>query len=604
VSVRRSIHLLVALALAVVTLLPLGPARAQSVTSVLDRTVRHTFNVLPGLDRATDLGAAPAGTPMRLVVALRRPHAAAERRFVSAAHNPSSPSYRHFLTPAQFDRRFGVAGADVAAVRRYLTAGGLTVDRVSAAGDILTVHGSAARVGQVFHTTIRSFGFDGTRFLANTVAPTFPQALKIANVIGLNTLTHFSLPAKAVTGQGTCAGGTCTGGTTPHDLWSVYQRARLHGHGQGLAVFGEGVSKSVIGDLRKFEATYHLPKVRVTVKHPKGDKDFSDDAGHAEWNIDTQASTAMATGARHLTLYFGHDLSDQDVAKVFSQFTDDASGPRQASASYGECEQVPYASAIYAGIPVLGQLPAGLGLGNALDGTLDQITRQAAAEGKTIFASTGDTGSSCPVAYAPVVGAGNGVVNQGAPITNSPASLPYVTAVGGTVLYTDGEGHRSREYGWAFSGGGSTLFTAEPDYQKGVSGVNVPCVSDPSTTCRGIADVAAQSGDVLGNGFDIVMQGSFCEGCGGGTSLSAPLMQGMWADVQGAVGGRGLGFANYALYRAGKMAEAKAYFDVSSMDTSTGLPATNGAYTTQDGWDYVTGWGTPRISGLARFLTR
>ena len=123
---------------------------------------------------------------------------------------------------------------------------------------------------------------------------------------------------------------------------------------------------------------------------------------------------------------------------MFSTFTDDATGPMQASASYGECETVPVIS------PIVGQalanpsLPVSLGLGNNSDAALTEVTRQAAVEGKTIFVSTGDTGSSCPIVALPVVGAGNGVLNQVVPVTNSPASLPYVTAVGGTVLYTDG----------------------------------------------------------------------------------------------------------------------------------------------------------------------
>jgi len=399
----------------------------------------------------------------------------------------------------------------------------------------------------------------------------------------------------------------CTGGTTPQDLWSVYQQPAAHtGSGQQVAVFGEGATDGVISDLRQFESTYGLPSVPVTVKHPAGDTGFTDDSGHIEWNIDTQASSGMAPNAAGMTLYFGSDLSDADVARVFSQFTDDTTGPKQASASYGECETVPVVSPIVGqvfGSAALAQLPVGVGLGNNSDATLDQITRQAAAEGKTVFVSTGDTGSSCPIVAAPVVGAGNGVLNQGAPITNSPASLPYVTAVGGTVLYTDGKGARTHEYGWAFSGGGSTLFTPAPDYQQGVAGVNLPCLTDPSVTCRGIADVSAQSGDVAGNGYNIVNDGALLEGGGGGTSLSAPLMQGMWARVQSAAPtAAGNGFANYGLYRAGKTAEASSYFDVSSTDLATGLPATNGAYVTTPGWDYVTGWGTPRVSGLIAAL--
>jgi len=117
--------------------------------------------------------------------------------------------------------------------------------------------------------------------------------------------------------------------------------------------------------------------------------------------------------------------------------------------------------------------------------------------------------------------------------------------------------------------------------------------------CRGIADVAAQSGDVLGNGYSIISNGA--ANVGGGTSLSSPLWEGMWARVQGAApSANGNGFANYALYRTGKdpVSYARDYFDVSSTDLTTGLPATNGLYATTPGWDYVTGWGTPRVNGL------
>jgi hypothetical protein len=40
------------------------------------------------------------------------------------------------------------------------------------------------------------------------------------------------------------------------------------------------------------------------------------------------------------------------------------------------------------------------------------------------------------------------------------------------------------------------------------------------------------------------------------------------------------------------------YFDVSSTDLTTGLPASNGLYATLPGWDYVTGRGTPKVTGL------
>jgi pseudomonalisin len=570
-----------------------------AVSAAANDPVTVTQNLLPGLAAATDLGAADATAAMTLVVNLARPDPSGEQALLDAENDPSSPSYRQYLSPDDFATRFGVAQSQLAAVTSWLSGGGLTVDSVSAARDVIAVRGTVAQVSALFATPIHRFSYSGAQFLANTGAPVIPLALGITNVVGLNTLQHFTLPAGLQ--QDTClTSNTCTGVTTPADLWGGYQQPSAYqGQNQQIAIFGEGQSTGVISDLRQFETRYGLPQVPVTVKHPAGDTNFSDDSGHIEWNIDTQASTGMAPEVANLALYFGQDLSDADVTKVMSQWTDDRHGPMQASASYGECETVPVVSPI-AGQPLLNPvLPAGQGLGNNVDSTETEILRQAAIEGKTLFASTGDTGSSCPVAYAAVIGAGNGVVNQGAPITNSPASLPYVVGVGGTVLYTDGQGHRAREYGWNYSGGGSTLFTPAPSYQRGTPGLTYSCVTNPLSVCRGIADVSAQSGDILTNGYAIVSGGQ--PSIGGGTSLSSPLWEGMWARVQGASGrSNGNGFANYALYRVGKDPNSypRDFFDVTSTDPVTGLPSTNGVYPTLPGWDYVTGFGTPKVDGL------
>jgi pseudomonalisin len=561
-----------------------------------------TQNVLPGLAHATDLGPAPAATPLHLVVSVARPNAAGEAATLAAVHNPASPSYRHFLTPAQFAAQFGVPAGRQDALRSLFAGSGLHVDSASVAGDRYSLSGTAVQVASLLHTSFHRYQFGSQSFVANTSAPVFPYGLGITNIVGLNTLQRYSTPARSHPAQDLCLGGNCLGATTPQDLWTTYQQPAAHtGQGQGLAVFGEGQTAGVISDLRQFESANGLPQIPVTVKHPGGDTNFSDDAGHEEWNIDTQASSGMAPDASGLTLYFGSDLSDADVDRVFSQFTDDAGGPMQASASYGECETVPVVSDLVGqalSSPTAAALPVGLGLGNQNDATLAPIAQQAALEGKTIFVSSGDTGSSCPIVVLPVVGAGNGVLNQVVPVTNSPASLPYVVAVGGTVLYTDGAGQRTREYGWAFSGGGSALFTPAPAYQQGTAGLTLPCVT-VAVTCRGVPDVAAQSGDVLSNGYAIISAGAATEG--GGTSLSSPLWEGMWARVQSASpNASGNGFANESFYRVGKNAAsyARDFFDVSSTDVATGLPATNGLYPTLPGWDYVTGWGTPRVSGL------
>src|SRR5204863_2539144 len=115
---------------------------------------------------------------------------------------------------------------------------------------------------------------------------------------------------------------------------------------------------------------------------------------------------------------------------------------------------------------------------------------------------------------------------------------------GGTVVTTvDGANPAERdiEYAWTHGGGGPSLWISEPSYQSGVDAINRPCLASTTgvlnssgTTCRGVPDVAAQSGD-LASGYTVVSDGS--PGAVGGTSLSSPLWVGMWGRVQAASAG-------------------------------------------------------------------
>ena len=73
----------------------------------------------------------------------------------------------------------------------------------------------------------------------------------------------------------------------------------------------------------------------------------------------------------------------------------------------------------------------------------DNTFLEAAAQGQTVFASTGDNGSSCGVA----VGA-NGVPGLGVPMVEYPASSPDVIGVGGTTLITNADGSYNSEIAW------------------------------------------------------------------------------------------------------------------------------------------------------------
>lgn len=596
---RRAVTLVVALLLMIAVLVTLGsrPARATA-------TSRRPLlaNVLSGLGQ---LVAAPADptTPMQVGVALSRPDPAGELALYQRLYQPASSDYRRFLTPDQFNQRFGVSPQAYQQAVSWLQGSGLAVDAAAGSHDYVLATGTVAQVERAFATTIRRFRTGTTTFIANTTAPSVPHGLPVLSVVGLNTYQRFSAPAPpARRAAAPGAAAPSTGSTSPQSLWSVYQQpAGYRGAGQTVAIFGSGATAGAIRDLAQFERENHLPAVPVMVRNV-GPGPFTDTAGALEWDIDTQAAAGMAPDSARLTLYSGASLVDAAVEAMFATWANDPAGAAQASASFGECERTPLD-------PVLEQLPGdisqdpngtlGVVLGNNLQPVAEQTLRQATIEGRTLFSSTGDTGSSCPVAVFPGIGAGNGLVNQLVPLTSYPASSPYAVAVGGTVLYTTGTtpGARFAESAWTFGGGGDSLLITAPTYQRGTPGLSLPCLATPSgqltnlgQPCRGVPDVAAQSGDSFTNGYAIVATGQDSQGAG--TSLSSPLWAGMWARVNQSAGGSGYGFANETIYRLGKnpTTRARDFFDV-----TVGV---NGLYAARPGWDYVSGFGTPRLGNF------
>ena len=639
---RATVGLLATAAAAALIALGSTPAAAAPrATEVLATDVRPGLAGLPST-------ATPPATTVRVGVTVANPNAAAQTAAYRAIYTPGSPQYHHFLSADQVASEFGVPAATFSALQAWATRDGLTVASAPATHEYLLLAGTAAQAEATFSVELRDFNRSGTHFYANTGAPTVPAGLGVNGVIGLNSLLRSHTfddkpPASARHGstpsQGTCdpTGTLCTGLTTPQDLWSIYGQptnlsdaSQDFGQGQQMAVLGEGAVAGPLGDLRAFEAENKLPQVPITI-HSAGDK-FTDTSGSGEWDIDTQASTGMSPKVSGETWYFANDLSDASVLADIQDWETDPKGPLQANASFGECEEDPTS-------PVTGggaSTPAGGAAGTAgvmFTSGAENALQQATLQGKTLFSSTGDTGSSCPVVFAAVIGAGNGVLNQAYPETNYPASSAYVVAVGGTVLYGTpstatapaSNATRADEYSWNFTGGGNTFYIAEPKYQQGIPMLdNQPCISDPTGTpyatqpqpCRGVPDVAAQSGDVATNGYAVTMGGAN-DSAGGGTSLSSPLWMGMWTRIQAAsttknaAGQFTNGFADPALYKVGLDAtkDANDFFDIGS-GPPTSQPNSNGYYTSlprspidPSGWDYLSGLGSPNVTALCKDVT-
>ena len=240
------------------------------------------------------------------------------------------------------------------------------------------------------------------------------------------------------------------------------------------------------------------------------------------------------------------------------------------------------------------------------------ITAQ--ANNVTVLAATGDNGSANvlkePVKIQPLIPY---------PSVGWPASDPLVTAVGGTYHCTDPTNTTSPvtdssdppiqcqshpgepEVGWIAGGGGYSILFSRPDYQNTLpagssyvgSSIGAP---GPNTNMRGVPDVAYQAS---ARTAPLVYLGAFGWFTVGGTSCSTPQWAGLVA-IADQISGTDLGFINPGLYKIGTDATRYAadFFDVTQGNNGLFAPTIPG-YSASQGWDAVTGLGTPNAANLA-----
>src|SRR5262249_32485532 len=213
-------------------------------------------------------------------------------------------------------------------------------------------------------------------------------------------------------------------------------------------------------------------------------------------------------------------------------------------------------------------------------------TSQAAAQGMSVFVSTGDDGvAGCRRQNKSLAPAGDGF-----------AASPYVTAVGGTQLDAlfDAEGNATGYGGeivWndtavpggGAGGGGRSTFFSKPSYQT------LPGL--PADGSRDIPDVAFAASNLV-PGFALVDGGGVLPFGIGGTSASAPVWARMAAPLVQKRGGR-LGLLNGELYELGSQQaaglRAPVFHDVVVGNLS--LPGVPGPVA-GPGYDLATGWGS------------
>ena len=529
--------------------------------------------------RATSISGAKLGgdaaksAPLYLAVTLKPQNVPAEQTALKAMYQPGSATFHDFLTPAQWVAAYAPTTAQVDAVTSYLSQNGFT--GVSVQGDqlLITASGTVGDAETAFNTTIGDYAMpNGGTFQANIGAAEVPAALGgiVQAVVGLSDW-RLPTPSPAPMTEQPAASDSAGSAVIPNeippkDFQNTYDAAGTSTGAQtSVALFTEGAVSGAITDLRLAESAYGLPQVPVTIV-PVGPQS-SDTSGADEWDLDTQASSAMATTLQHIYLYNVGNLDDTDLDTAFAAFVSQDKAVAM-SASVGGCDIEPF-----------------------LDGSMvstDNVLTEGAMQGQTLFASSGDNGDGC--AFVAATG-----VPSSFPGTNWPASGMYTTGVGGTSLISDANGNRVEEIGWVGSGGGDSE-TEEPGFWTEDS--------DPfynqelAQGGRAVPDIAMDA-DPNATAAEIYVGGS-PEGVGG-TSLSSPLALGSWARLESAHGNK-LGMASLDFYYLYDQVNP-ALGDTNAVPGFTDIVGgSNGLYAAIPGYDEVTGIGALNVAALNKVI--
>jgi len=217
--------------------------------------------------------------------------------------------------------------------------------------------------------------------------------------------------------------------------------------------------------------------------------------------------------------------------------------------------------------------------------------------GVTVLASSGDSGA---------LGDDSDCYGGTEYVASFPASASYVTGVGGThhgsTITVDGDEQTTGETAWSYSGGTFSIYFETPEWQKNAydnyfsQDIEYPDSSRFTANMRGIPDISAQS-----VAYIVAVDGSFWSVSG--TSCSSPAVAGMISMMNVARAEEGLsslGFLNPSLYAIYDSQESyNDYFNDVAMGYNEGCSADNNiAFYAADGWDPLTGVGTPKFAAM------
>jgi kumamolisin len=505
---------------------------------------------LRGSERVAMSGArvvAPADPTERLEVTVlvrRRARAEFDARVAQLAAGKGGTPY---LTREEFAARHGADAADLAAVRAFAQAQGLTVVQEHAGRRTVILSGTVAQFNAAFKVQLQRMQHDSCSYRGRTGSVELPSSLEgvVEAVMGLDSrpqaAAHFRIRPAA----------SAATSFTPTQVASLYGFPASSGVGQCVALIELG------GGFRPADlSTYFTglgvgtPTVTaVSVDHaqntPTGDANGPD----GEVMLDIEVVGAIVPQAT-IAVYFAPNTDAGFLDAITTAIHDTTNKPSVISISWGGPESTWTSQAMTA---------------------MDDAFQAAASMGITVCIASGDNGSS------------DGVTD-GSDHADFPASSPFALACGGTSLKASSSAI-SGEVVWndgtngGASGGGVSAFFATPTWQASLSAVMTQGARTPLAK-RGVPDVAGNADPETG--YDVRVDGT--ASVIGGTSAVAPLWAALLARLN-QLSGKPAGLINPKIYQA-----PAALRDITS--------GNNGDFAAAAGWDACTGLGSPNGAAL------
>ncbi len=588
-----SIYLLPLPALARPAAEPINPLYIQPrdrITSFIDDEQRVTLpgNRHPLAVARFDVGAVAPDFPMQHMILTLLPDADQESalsQLVEAQHNPESAYYHQWLTPEQYGERFGVSDSDITQVTRWLQGHGMDIDEVTAGGRAIIFSGTASQVESAFHTPIHVYKIGDEFHHANSRDPEIPAAL--SPVVGGIVSLHDFYSEPMHTAAGKLSPEYTSGGVhflapadfaTIYDLDSLYQRGN-NGNGQSVAIVARSNIK--LSDVAQFRSFFGLPANNPQIIVNGTDPGIFSSGEETEADLDAEWSGAVAPNAT-IKFVVSKSTNASDGVDLSAQYIVNHNLAPVMSTSFGLCEAA---------------------LGSSGNAFLNSLWQQAAAQGISVFVSSGDSGAAgcdspsestatdglavnglCSTPYSICVG--------GSEFSDSNASLYWATSnnpgtQGSALSYVPEVvwNESSPGYGLWASGGGASAIYSKPPWQTG-AGV-------PADGKRDVPDVSLTAAGH--DGYIIAQEGSFY--VVGGTSAASPSFAAIMSLVVQNAAAR-VGNANTVLYPlAVKQGSggASVFHDITVGNNS--VPGQTG-FNAAVGYDQATGLGSVDASVL------